>query len=360
MTTNRKDTTMTTTTCPGCHGAGTEMSGTTHAGLAEHLACDECGPDCPQDCGCRVDAEPEWAESGVGAHPGAELSPSGYPSDPPALNGPQNRAERVSDAEAAEWARLAEWATEGPWVVDSDGSIGAPMAGFACGEDGHPRLDCSECGTRVCHVNVMPGEPDAAFIAAARTAVPRLLVEREALRADHAALLALHEVEFARRESAEARATRLTADLDAMEAEDSREDVRAKHWTEVLRVRRELAGVRGETNDAMEVIARGLGYSPSDFPLDRWPHLAMTGDHTPVSLAEEVVGRLDQARSFAARVEAENARLREGIERMCSDIDNPLVERRDESPHDLPEVAEDLRALLADTDSADNEGGDGS
>ncbi len=31
MTTNRKDTTM-TTTCPNCHGAGTEMSGTTHAG----------------------------------------------------------------------------------------------------------------------------------------------------------------------------------------------------------------------------------------------------------------------------------------------------------------------------------------
>ena len=44
-----------TTTCPGCHGAGTEPSGTTHAGLAEHLACGECGPDCPQDCGCRVD-----------------------------------------------------------------------------------------------------------------------------------------------------------------------------------------------------------------------------------------------------------------------------------------------------------------
>ena len=380
---------MTTTTCPGCHGAGTEMSGTTHAGLAEHLACDECGPDCPQDCGCRVDAEPEWAESGVGAHPGAELSPSGYPSDPPALNGPQNRAERVSDAEAAEWARLAEWATEGPWVVDSDGSIGAPMAGFACGEDGHPRLDCSECGTRVCHVNVMPGEPDAAFIAAARTAVPRLLADRERLTgeasrvpvllADKAALMgdvdrltaerdgarlmrevarlreeatvsaALLETEIAKREAAEMRANRATADLDALESEDRRQDVQAKHWREVLRVRRELAGVRGETNDAMEVIARGLGYSPSDFPLDRWPHLAMTGDHTPVSLAEEVVGRLDQARSFAARVEAENARLREGIERMCSDIDNPLVERRDESPHDLPEVAEDLRALLADT-----------
>lgn len=116
--------------------------------------------------------------------PGATQSPFGYRSDPPALNGPQRGAERVSDAEAAEWARLAAEATEGPWVVDPDGSIGAPMAGFVCGEDGHPRLDCSECGTRVCHVNVIPGDPDAAFIAESRTAVPRLLAEREALRAE--------------------------------------------------------------------------------------------------------------------------------------------------------------------------------
>ena len=60
-----------TTSCPGCHGAGTEPSGTTHAGLAEHLACGECGPGCPPDCGCRVDAEPECPESvaqdGLGA-----------------------------------------------------------------------------------------------------------------------------------------------------------------------------------------------------------------------------------------------------------------------------------------------------
>ena len=55
-----------TTSCPGCHGAGTEPSGTTHAGLAEHLACGECGPGCPPDCGCRVDAGPERAESGRG------------------------------------------------------------------------------------------------------------------------------------------------------------------------------------------------------------------------------------------------------------------------------------------------------
>ena len=63
--------TATTDRCPGCHGAGTEPSGTTHAGLAEHLACGECGPGCPPDCGCRVDAEPECPESvaqdGLGA-----------------------------------------------------------------------------------------------------------------------------------------------------------------------------------------------------------------------------------------------------------------------------------------------------
>jgi hypothetical protein len=209
----------------------------------------------------------------------------------------------VADAEAAEWAALADAATEGPWAIMGGGEY---VSGIGT-------LVGVECAGGVRDV-------DAAFVAAARTAVPRLLVEREALRADHAALLALYEVEVARRESFEARVTRLTADLDAMEAEDSREDVRAKHWTEVLRVRRELAGVRGENNDAMEVIARGLGYSSSDFPLDRWPHLAMTGDHTSVSLAEEVVGRLGQACDFAARVEAENARLREGIEALATEM----------------------------------------
>lgn len=151
-----------TTSCPGCHGAGTEPSGTTHAGLAEHLACGECGPGCPPDCGCRVDAEPECPES-----------------------------------------------------VAQDG-LGAD--------------------SRLC----------------------RLL-------ADKAALL---------------------GDVDRLTAER------------------------------------------------------------------------DRARGTAAALEAENARLREGIERLCSDIDNPLRERHDESPHDLPEVAEDLRALLADTDSAQAEGGE--
>ena len=267
-------------------------------------------PGCPPGCALAEDEPdstsdvrsvspargPECPESVAGDGPGVTQSPSGYPSDPPPLKGPQNRVERVSDAEAAEWAALADAATEGPWRVS-----GRTVLGEGYGAE---------------FVGIPDTPADAAFVAKSREIVPRLLAdrerltaEREALWADHAALLALHEVEVARRESFEARVTRLTADLDAMEAEDSREDVRAKHWTEVLRVRRELAGVRGENNDAMEVIARGLGYSSSDFPLDRWPHLAMTGDHTSVSLAEEVVGRLGQACDFATRVEAENARM---------------------------------------------------
>lgn len=151
-----------TTSCPGCHGAGTEPSGTTHAGLAEHLACGECGPGCPPDCGCRVDAEPECPES-----------------------------------------------------VAQDG-LGAD--------------------SRLC----------------------RLL-------ADKAALL---------------------GDVDRLTAER------------------------------------------------------------------------DRARGLAVALEAELARLREGIEALASDLDNHLRERHSAAPQDMFEVAEDLRALLADTDSALAEGGD--
>ena len=191
----------------------------------------------------------------------------------------------VSDAEAAQWAALADAATEGPWVVDSDGSIGAPMAGLVCGEAGHPRLDCSECGTRVCHINVMPGEPDAAFIAAARTAVPRLLDEREALRAE----------------------------VERMRGQAKVEDV---------------------------------------FYLD----MCRERDHERAMRAERTAER-DRARGTAVALEAENARLREGIERLASDLYNPLHERDGAAPQDMPEVAEDLRALLADTDSAREDDG---
>ncbi len=78
--------------------------------------------------------------------------------------------------------------------------------------------------------------------------------------------------------------------------------------------------------------------------------------------AEEVdrlTAERDRARGLAVALEAENARLREGIERLVSDLDNPLRERDSAAPQDMPEVAEDLRALLADTDSArEDDGGE--
>lgn len=69
--------TATTDRCPGCHGSGIEMSGVTYAGMSEYVGCHECSPECPDDCGCRVDAEPERPESIAPRHPGATQSPDG-------------------------------------------------------------------------------------------------------------------------------------------------------------------------------------------------------------------------------------------------------------------------------------------
>ena len=146
---------------------------------------------------------------------------------------------------------------------------------------------------------------------------------------------ALLEIEIAKRESAEMRANRATADLDALESEDRRQDVQAKHWREVLRIRRELDGIRQEMNDATEIIAKALGYRPSGLPLDGWPHLSTTGDHTPTSLAAEAAGVLAKA-----------SRLREGIEALAAEME------ADETPPDeeryvLDDYANALLELLA-------------
>ena len=95
-------------------------------------------PGCPPGCALAEDEPdstsdvrsvspargPECPESVAGDGPGVTQSPSGYPSDPPPLKGPQNRVERVSDAEAAEWAALADAATEGPWRVSGRTVLG--------------------------------------------------------------------------------------------------------------------------------------------------------------------------------------------------------------------------------------------
>lgn len=72
-----------------CQGSGTEPSGTVHAGLAEQLPCGDCGPDCPDDCGCRADG--------------------GFDLTEPALDLDAIEA-RVLDAVSGPWdAHLTEW-----------------------------------------------------------------------------------------------------------------------------------------------------------------------------------------------------------------------------------------------------------
>ena len=206
-----------TTSCPGCHGAGTEPSGTTHAGLAEHLACGECGPGCPPDCGCRVDAEPECPES-----------------------------------------------------VAQDG-LGAD--------------------SRLCRL--------LADKAALLGDVDRLTAERDRARGTAVAL----EAENARLTEA-LYLTRIT--LEA-----------------TFRVLQEASGLPDDIDDP--------------------------------DCRDEMVLAL---RPRAEKAEAENARLREGIERLASMLDTPAHRRPPKAPRFLNEAADDLRALLADTDGAKDEGGD--
>ncbi len=113
----------------------------------------------------------EVAESEAGDGLGVALCSPGSPSAADGLRGAQRGAERVSDAEAAEWARLAGEATEGPWrsAFYGDRDEWELSAEFVI-------VSCREPDTL--------SDADAAFIAAARTAVPRLLAEREALRAE--------------------------------------------------------------------------------------------------------------------------------------------------------------------------------
>lgn len=148
--------TATTDRCPGCHGSGIEMSGVTYAGMSEYVGCHECGPECPDDCGCRASDATERPESIAPRHPGATQSPDGSPRAAEGLRGAESA---VTDAEAAEWGALADAATEGPWHVQGPWAVYGP--------------------TR--YVSIPDTPADAAFIALARTAVPRLLADRERL-----------------------------------------------------------------------------------------------------------------------------------------------------------------------------------
>ena len=310
--------TATTDRCPGCHGSGIEMSGVTYAGMSEYVGCHECSPECPDDCGCRV--------------------------------GPERGAESaVTDAEAARWGALADAVTEGSWhfialartavprlLADRERLTGEAsrvpvlLADKAALMGDVDRLTAERDGARLMRViatrafettrrvlqeaSGLPDDiddPDCRdeMVLALRPRAEKAEAEVARLAEEATVSAALLETEIAKREAAEMRANRATADLDALESEDRRQDVQAKHWREVLRIRRELDGIRREMNDATEIIAKALGYRPSGLPLDGWPHLSTTGDHTPTSLAAEAAGVLAKA-----------SRLREGIEALAAEM----------------------------------------
>lgn len=309
--------TATTDRCPGCHGSGIEMSGVTYAGMSEYVGCHECGPECPDDCGCRASDATERPESIAPRHPGATQSPDGSQGAPEGPRGAEGATGPTSDVRPSPTARDA--VSMDSAVTDTRWSLLADKAALMGDAD---RLE-----REVARLHELVGELRGA--AAALKAENARMVEEATVSA------ALLETEIAKRESAEMRANRATADLDALEAEDRRQDVQAKHWREVLRIRRELDGIRREMNDVTEIIAEALGYRPSGLPLDGWPHLSTTGDHTPTSLAAEAAGVLAKA-----------SRLREGIEALAAEME------ADETPPDeeryvLDDYANALLALLA-------------
>ena len=364
--------TATTDRCPGCHGSGIEMSGVTYAGMSEYVGCHECGPECPDDCGCRASDATERPESIAPRHPGATQSPDGSPRAAEGLRGAESA---VTDAEAARWGALADAVTEGSWTAS-----GRTVLGDGYGAE---------------YVSIPDTPADAAFIAAAWAAVPRLLADRDrlvganarmrqvaelrvgtwrdtaarlegerdrargtaaTLEAENARLVeeatvsaALLETEIAKREAAEMRANRATADLDALESEDRRQDVQAKHWREVLRIRRELDGIRREMNDVTEIIAEALGYRPSGLPLDGWPHLSTTGDHTPTSLAAEAAGVLAKASRLRAGIEALAAEMQADTCPAChvSYADEGSTTWGCDHTEGMQHAGDMLRALLA-------------
>lgn len=373
--------TATTERCPGCHGSGIEMSGVTYAGMSEYVGCHECGPECPDDCGCRASDATERPESIAPRHPGATQSPDGSP----------RAAEHV---EITPDGNVQVMTTS--WHEGSPYSCARPGCPAGCDRndptteapsDVRPSppardavsMDSAVTDTRwslladkaallgarlrltgeVVRLTELAEAKDQFFLASrseligerdrARGTAATLEAENARLVEEATVSAALLETEIAKREAAEMRANRATADLDALESEDRRQDVQAKHWREVLRIRRELDGIRREMNDVTEIIAKALGYRPSGLPLDGWPHLSTTGDHTPTSLAAEAAGVLAKASRLRAGIEALAAEMQSDTCPSChvSYADEGSTTWGCDHTEGMQHAGDMLRALLA-------------
>lgn len=247
--------TATTERCPGCHGSGIEMSGVTYAGMSEYVGCHECGPECPDDCGCRASDATERPESIAPRHPGATQSPDGSPRAAEGLRGAESA---VTDAEAARWGALADAVTEGSWTAS-----GRTVLGDGYGAE---------------YVSIPDTPADAAFIALARTAVPRLLADRERLTGEASRVPVLLADKAA-----------LMGDVDRLTAE-----------RDGARLTRVIATLAFETTRRVLQEASGL---PDDID--------------DPDCRDEMVLAL---RPRAEKAEAEVARLREGIEALSDEM----------------------------------------
>ncbi len=287
---------MTTETCPGCHGSGIEMSGVTYAGHSEYVGCHDCGPGCPSDCGCRVDAEPERPEFAVRAALGATQSQDGSPS-------------------ATERLRGSEGAIGKAEVID----LGAVIADIERHREHTPRSDRSparSCPT--CEPETLPNASDVRSVSPARDAVTLDYDEASrvpALLADKAALMG--ERDRLRAERDRARGTAAT-----LEAENAR-------LTEALYL----------TRITLEATFRVL-QEASGLP----------DDIDDPDCRDEMVLAL---RPRAEKAEAENARLVDRIERLSAEYEADLPESMagDERLRRVfDDHANDVLGLLSDED----------
>jgi hypothetical protein len=274
--------TATTERCPGCHGSGIEMSGVTYAGMSEYVGCHECSPECPDDCGCRASDATERPESIALCHPGATQSPDGSPRAAEGLRGAESA---VTDAEAARWGALADAVTEGSWTAS-----GRTVLGDGYGAE---------------YVSIPDTPADAAFIALARTAVPRLLADRERLTGEASRVPVLLADKAA-----------LMGDVDRLTAE-----------RDGARLTRVIATRAFETTRRVLQEASGL---PDDID--------------DPDCRDEMVLAL---RPRAEKAEAEVARLREGIEALADQWEADPSNDRTAGPPQPEDYGMDLRALLA-------------
>lgn len=208
--------TATTDRCPGCGGSGMEPTGVTYAGMFEYVGCHECGPECPDDCGCRASDATERPESIAPRHPGATQSPDGSQGAPEGPRGAEGATGHgISAVPHLETAPLPSASDVRPVppardVVtlgyDEASRVPVLLAEKAALMGDADRLECE-----VARLHELVGE--------LRGAAAALKAENARLTEEATVSAALLETEIAKREAAEMRANRATADLDALESE---------------------------------------------------------------------------------------------------------------------------------------------